>query len=255
MAIANTAVIHPDARLGKNVSVGEYCVIEADAEIGDDCFLDTHVVVKSKVRMGTGNRISSFTTLGGLPQHTRHNPDESHPLIIGNHNVFREHISVHLGTVEPTVIGDNNYIMIQTHIGHDCQIGNQCTIGGTVIAGHVRVGNNAVLALNAIHQFCRIGDYAMLAGGAAIRKDVPPFVLVGSNPVAVYKLNSVALRRAGISRERINALSDCYRLFKTILYRDTSLDILSQHNIPATEDVIYLINWLQQPSSAVSTVR
>ena len=210
-----TAIIDNSAEIGEGVEIGPFCVVEAGVTIGPGCRLDSRVVVKSGVVMGEENEIGEGSILGGRAQHIA-NPAEGGTISIGDRNKFRENVTVHrafkLGDI--TRIGSNNMFMVAVHIAHDCVIGNQAIIVNNVLlAGHVRVDDRAfVSGAVGIHQFCRIGAFAMVGGHAKIVKDVPPYVTVDGFNASVVGLNKVGLRRAGFTPAQLLELKEAYRL-------------------------------------------
>jgi UDP-N-acetylglucosamine acyltransferase len=195
--------------------MGPLCVVEADTEIGDGCRLESHVVVKSGTVLGMANYIAEGAILGGLPQHKRA-MGNSGRLIIGHRNTIREHVTVHRGLTasDETRLGDDNLLMVNAHVAHDCQVGDHTILANNVmLAGHVTVGDRAYLSgAVAVHQHCRIGAFAMVGGQAHIVKDVPPFVTVDGMSSLIVGLNAVGLRRAGFSAEQMSELKRAYRL-------------------------------------------
>ncbi len=214
-SIHPTAIVSPQARLGAGVTVGPYAIIEEHVEIGDDCEIGPHVVVHNYVRMGVGNKIHSHAVIGDLANDISFDPSLETWVEIGDHNVMREYFTIHRSTKEgeATRLGSHGYLMAHTQISHDCQVGDYATFAtSAIIAGHVHLGDRVTLGGNlAVHQFCRIGSFAMCAGFIAIRKDVLPFTMVGGEPVKHYRLNSVGLRRNGIKGEDYRLLEKAFR--------------------------------------------
>lgn len=214
MTIHPLAAVSPDARLGVGVSVGAFATIEAGVELGDFCTVAPGAVVKAGVRAGCHNEFGEHCVVGGAPQHAAR-PQQVGDLTIGDHNVFREYVTVHralkVGTA--TVIGDRNYIMATAHVGHDCVIGNYCIFAnGALLGGHVTVEDRAfVSGAVAVHQFCRIGRLAMVGGHARVVQDIPPYMLVDGQSGCIVGLNIVGLKRSGHSAEDIAELKSAYR--------------------------------------------
>lgn len=210
-----SAVISSTARLGSNLSIGPFCVIEDDVEIGDRCQLAAGVVIKRGTRIGEGNEICEGAVLGGRPQHVRAG-NQAGRLIVGDGNVIREYATLHCGLTPDTttIVGSNNMIMVHAHVAHDCHIGDHTIIANNVmLAGHVTVDDRAYLSgAVAVHQFCRIGRLAMVGGQAHVNQDVPPYVTVDGQSSLIVGLNVVGLRRAGISSDEIRQLKEAYRL-------------------------------------------
>ena len=197
------SVIHPTAKIGNNVSIGHFSYIGENVTIGDHCVIGNHVVIERNTFVGSRNKIFRGSIIGQDPQHKNYRGEESF-LIIGNDNIIREYVTINLGTKEGgniTKIGDSNYIMAYVHIAHDVLIGhNNSIVNATQIAGHVEIGNNAVIGgMSQIHQFCKIGDMAMIAMQSRINMDVAPYILVDGNPSKLIGLNTVGLKRNGLT--------------------------------------------------------
>lgn len=218
MEIHPTAVISPTAKIGEDVEIGPFCVVEAGVTIGDGCKLASHVVIKQDTTLGPNNQIAEGSILGGMPQHINV-PENPGGVVVGSGNTIRENVTVHraLEEDEATIIGNNNLLMINAHVAHDCRVGNNTIFANNVmLAGHVTVGDRAYLSgAAAAHQFCRIGSLAMVGGQSHITKDVPPYVTVDGLSSLVVGLNQVGLRRAGFSVEDVRRLKAAYR----VIYR------------------------------------
>lgn len=215
MNIHPLAIVSPEAQIGRDVCIGPFAVIESDVVIGDRCRLASHVVVKNGTRLGPDNEICEAAVLGGMPQHIQKPP---HPgmLSLGSGNTIREQVTLHRAMKEDaaTILGDNNYLMANTHVAHDCRLGNNIIMAnGAMLAGHVTVDDRAFISGGAgVHQFCRVGRLAMIGGHAKVVQDVPPFVTVDGGSSTVVGLNLVGLRRSGFSTEEINQLKAAYRM-------------------------------------------
>lgn len=213
------AVVEPGAVIGQNVSIGPFCVIEAGAVVGDGCKLASRVVVKDRTTLGANNDISEGVVLGARAQHAV-DTTPGGVLTIGDNNRIRENATLHRGYANDaaTVIGNNNLIMVNAHIGHDCRVGsNTIIVNGAMLGGHVLVDDRAYISGGvAIHQFCRVGRLAMIGGLAKIVQDVPPYVTIeGGGITEVVGLNRVGLRRNGFTTEDVLQLKQAYR----IIYR------------------------------------
>lgn len=210
-----TAYVAPSAKFGDGISVGPFAVIEAYAEIGDGCQIGAHAIIQPWVRMGSANTVHPTAVLGGLPQDLGFKPETETWVEIGDGNVFREGVTISRATSPggATRIGSECYFMNNAHVGHDCQVGDHNILASQVaLGGHVEVGKRVFFGGGSVvHQFCRIGSYAMLQGLAGINKDVLPFMMVGGRPGKHYRLNLVGLRRAGIDGERLKAVSMAMR--------------------------------------------
>ncbi|HEB95299.1 MAG TPA: acyl-ACP--UDP-N-acetylglucosamine O-acyltransferase [Sedimenticola thiotaurini] len=209
-----TALIDPAAELHPTVEVGPFTIIEDGVTIGEGCRIESAVRIYRGTRMGRDNRVCHGAMLGCEPQDLSFEPARSRPLVIGDHNHFKEGVNVSRGvkTKAGTLIGDHNYLMGNFHVGHDCVIGNHNVLGhGTVLAGHVTIGDHVfVSGVAAIHQFTYIGDRAMIAGCAKIVKDIPPYTIGDGNPARVSGINSIGLRRGGIPAATRRAIKQAY---------------------------------------------
>ncbi|TAL44436.1 MAG: acyl-ACP--UDP-N-acetylglucosamine O-acyltransferase [Methylovulum sp.] len=234
-----TACISDNAVLGDNITVGPFAVIDGDVKIGADCVIGAHAVVQAYVNMGNGNILHPHAVLGGLPQDTGFKAETVSWLSIGDNNVFREGFTAHRASKEnaETRIGSGCYFMGNSHVAHDCSVGNNTIFANNVaIGGHVEIGHNVFMGGAAVvHQFCRVGSFAMVRGTTGLSMDVLPFMLIGGSPGRHYKLNTVGLRRAGITGERYNVLSLAFRLLKN----KQSLDSLHE-----TAELKLLKDWL-----------
>ena len=212
-----TALIEPDARLGAGTTVGPYALIGARVTLGLDCIVGAQVQLMGHTTVGAGNRFHAGAVIGDTPQDLKFGGEPT-GLRIGVSNVFREHVTIHRSAKagEDTVIGDGNLFMVGSHVGHNCQLGSHNIIAnGALLAGHVTLADRAFISGNClVHQFCRVGRLAMMQGGAAISKDLPPFCIArGDNSIS--GLNSVGLRRAGFTTaQRLEIKRAYHRLFR-----------------------------------------
>ncbi len=220
-----SALVDPKARLDDDVEVGPYTVIGAGVSIGAGTSIGPHVVVDGRTTIGRRNRIFPFASIG-LASQDRKYGGEPVSTTIGDDNVIREYVSIHAGTAQDraeTTIGDGNWFLAYTHVAHDCVVGNRTTWSNNAqVAGHVRVDDWAVLGAYAgVHQFCRVGEHAMLAAGAIVLQDVPPYTIVQGYPAVPKGTNSEGLRRRGFTPEQILAVR---RAYKTLYREGLSLD-------------------------------
>lgn len=207
-----TAIIHPEARIGANVRVGPYAVIDAGVDLGADCVVGPHVYLTGATKIGRGNAFHASCVIGDAPQDLKYK-DEPTGLRIGDHNVFREHVTLHRSNklAEDTVIGSNNLFMATAHVAHNCIVGDHVILAnGAMLGGHATVQDRAFISGNClVHQFCRVGMLAIMQGGSAISKDLPPFTVArGDN--GICGLNTIGLRRAGFSAEERLELKKLY---------------------------------------------
>lgn len=215
MRIHPSAIVSPGASIAASVRIGPLSVVEPDVVIGEGCILESHVVIKSGTTLGSDNHVFEGTVLGGLPQHV-HVPDDPGRVVIGSRNTLRENVTVHraLQPDHATVIGDDNLLMVNAHVAHDCHLGDHTIVtNNAMLAGHVTVEDRAYLSgAAAVHQFCRIGTLAMVGGQAHMVQDVPPFVTVDGLSSLVVGLNQIGLRRAGFDLAAVRQLKAAYRL-------------------------------------------
>jgi UDP-N-acetylglucosamine acyltransferase len=207
-------VISPRVRFGNNVEVGALAVIDGDVTIGDNCVIRPGAYLFGPMTLGKGNLICTGVVLGERPQHLKYN-NEPTTVEIGDRNIFREGVTIHRGTTHSmkTVVGNDNFLMANSHIAHDCVVGNRCVLAnGALVGGHCVLEDNAILSGNsALHQFVRMGKLAMLSGCSATTKDIPPFV-VQQNIDTVVGINLIGMRRAGYDRDQINAARAAFKM-------------------------------------------
>ena len=211
-----TAIVDAAAKLGEDVEVGPYCIVGPDVTLGARVKLLSHVVVEGVTSLGEDTVVHPFANLGGPPQHMAHKGEPTR-LVVGARNSIREHVTFHTGTVGGrgvTAIGDDGLYMVDSHVAHDCIVGDRVTLAkGATLGGHVVVGDFVFIGgLAAVHQFGRLGRYAFIGGLAAVTKDVIPHGSVWGNHAHLEGLNLVGLKRRGFPRETINALRAAYRL-------------------------------------------
>lgn len=217
-----TAIVHPRAHLGANVSVGPYSIIGEHVELGDGTQVGAHAVITGHTKIGCDNRIFQFVSLGEVPQDKKY-AGEPTRLEIGDRNMIREFCTFNLGTAQDqgvTRIGNDNWIMAYVHIAHDCQVGNHTIFANNAsLAGHVHLGDHVVLGgFTGVHQFCRVGAHVITAVNSAVYKDIPPYVLAaGSDGAKPNGINSEGLKRRGFSPESIAVIKQAYKT----LYRNS----------------------------------
>ncbi|KFX69960.1 UDP-N-acetylglucosamine acyltransferase [Pseudomonas taeanensis MS-3] len=209
------AIIDPSAKLADDVVVGPWSIVGADVEIGEGTVLGPNVIIKGPTKIGKHNRVYQFSSLGEDTPDRKYKGEPTR-LVIGDHNIIREGVTMHRGTIQDrdeTTVGDHNLIMAYAHIGHDSVIGNHCIlVNNTALAGHVHIGDWAILSgYTLVHQFCHIGAHSFAGMGTAIGKDVPAYVTVSGNPAEARSMNFEGLRRRGFSAEAIQALRRAYK--------------------------------------------
>lgn len=252
-----TAVIASEAELDRDVEVGAYAVIEGKVKIGPGCVIRPAAYLYGPLTLGRGNLVCTGTVLGERPQHLKYQGEPT-SVEIGDHNLFREHVTVHRGTTHSwkTVIGSHNFFMVHAHVAHDCVVGNHCTFAnGSMLGGHCTVADNVILSGNsALHQFVRVGRLAFLSGLSASTKDVPPFV-IQQNIDTVCGLNVVGMRRAGMKHEQIDQVKHAFRiLFREKMTLPAALAKL-ERDFPETGPVREMTDFLHHSQRGISPMR
>lgn len=217
MNVHPTAIVDPKAKIHPSCSVGAYSVIGADVEIGENCRVDSHVAIEGPTKIGAHNHFFPYSSIGMAPQDLSYKGEPTR-LEIGDHNQFREFVTVNRGTVKGgglTRVGSHNLVMAYTHIAHDCMIGNHVILANAAtLGGHVIVEDYATVgALCPVHHFVHIGAHAFIGGGTTITRDVLPFSkTAAARDTHAYGINAVGLERSGFSKERIGKIHHAYKL-------------------------------------------
>jgi len=251
------AVVHPGAKLGQDVQVGPYCVIEEKVEIGDGCILEAFAQVKDYTSMGPGNHVHSYACLGDAPQHLGFKGEETW-VRIGEQNHFREFVTVHRGTPQghkETKIGSHCLFMAYAHVAHDCTIGDHVTVANAVsMAGHVEIGDYAIVSgMAAIQQFARVGEYAFLGGLSGYSNDVPPYMLAQGTRAKLYGPNMIGLKRRGFSSATIGAIKKAYRIiFRSGLMREEALQ-KALDDLPGVPEVARLVEFVKATTRGITS--
>ena len=227
-----TAIISPRAELGSGVEVGPYCVIGDGVMLGDGCVLHNHVTIHGPSRIGARNTFYPSACIGQQSQDLKYKGEPTF-LETGDDNVFREFCTVNRGTLpgSKTIIGSHNHFLAYAHIAHDCVVGSHCIVSNNgTLAGHVVMDDHVILGgLTAVHQFCRIGAYAITGGCSKIVQDVPPYMIADGNPAAIRGVNLVGLQRASFPEEDVRALREAYKaLFMRKQNTSDALDAIAQ---------------------------
>lgn len=252
MSIDQRAVVAKSAKIASDAEVGPFAIIEDDVEIASGVKIWPHAYICSGTTIGEGTHVHMGAVIGNIPQDLAFKGGKTF-VKIGKRNVIREYATIHRGTADgsSTIIGDGCYFMAVSHVGHNCSIGNNVIVAnGALLAGYVEVGNKAFISGNVvIHQFCRIGELAMIGGFSGINKDVPPYMLV-RGPSVVRSLNLVGLRRAKIKREAIGALKEAYKL---IYMSDinTAQALAGMKKMQQSEELSVLIKFIENSKRGI----
>jgi UDP-N-acetylglucosamine acyltransferase len=242
-----SAIIEAGAQVHESARVGPYCIVESDVVIGEGCVLDSNVRVYGGTRLGRFNRLCHGCTIGAEPQDLSFKPELGKPLVIGDHNHFKENVNISRGRhhEQGTLIGNHNYLMAFSHIGHDCHVGDHNIFANTAtLGGHVEMAHHIFLSGHVgVHQFCRIGAYVMIGGISGITQDIPPYVMANGQRAEISGLNLVGLKRNGFDQARRTAIKRAYRvLYKSGLKRDEALGVLrTEHDSPEVREIVRFV--------------
>jgi UDP-N-acetylglucosamine acyltransferase len=247
LGIHPTAIVDPKARLGDGVTVGPNSVIGDRVLIGEGSTIGSHCVITGHTVLGRRNKVFTGAVLGSEPQDVKYHGEETY-LEIGDENVIREYVTINPGTGEgsKTVIGNDNWIMIQAHVGHNCVIQNHVKLAnGVMLGGHALIEDYATVGGGTpVHQYVRIGRFAMIGGGFRVVQDVVPYMMAGDEPLRIYGLNQVGLERHNVPKESIETLKKAHKvIFRRNLTLKEALKVLSEE-FPPLEEIKHLIGFL-----------
>ena len=244
--ISPLSYIHPDAILGDNNIIGPFCYIDKNTVIGDNNVLQNSVTINFGARIGNGNEIFPGASLSTKPQDLKFQGEET-TCEIGDNNSIRECVTISRGTASKgtTKLGNNNLLMENMHIAHDCILGNNLIIGNsTKFAGEVVVDDFAIISATClIHQFCHIGGYVMFQGGSRTSQDIPPFIIAGKEPIRYAGVNKIGLRRRGYTVEQIDRIHEAYRLLYSKGILAEGIEEI-KNNLPLTPEIQYIIDFV-----------
>lgn len=256
--IHETAIIHPSAVIGKDVTVGPYAVIDENTEIGDGCVIGAHVTIHPYTKIGKNCRFFPGCSIGAVPQDLKFVGEKTYT-IIGDGGTFRECCTVNraVGEGNETRIGNNILMMAYTHVAHNCIVGNNVIMSNVAtLAGHVIVEDRAVIGgLSAVHQFCKIGRNVMIGGMARVNQDVPPFMICAGDPAFVSGLNSVGLSRAGMPVEERSELKKAFRIiYRSGLSLQEAISTMEQE-LSSSEPIEHLLRFLRNVERGIIRTR
>ena len=244
------------AKLGPGVRIGAYAIVGDEAELGEGCVVHPHAAVSGPAKYGRNNVFYSFCAVGGDPQDYTFRGERTE-LVVGDGNIFREYVTVSRGTVKGggvTRIGNENFFLAYSHVGHDDQIGNQTIfVNGATLAGHVAVEDFATIgSFSVVHQFCRVGRYAYVGACTVIMQDVPPFSrVVTERETKSYGVNTIGLEREGFSKERLQTLSKAFRLMSRSKMNTTQALAEMRAKLGSSEDVQELIRFIESAERGI----
>ncbi|CUR53854.1 Acyl-[acyl-carrier-protein]--UDP-N-acetylglucosamineO-acyltransferase [Serratia symbiotica] len=217
--VHSSAIVEQGAIIGAYAYIGAFCYIGSQVKIGNKTILKSHVVVNGITKIGCNNQIYQFSTIGEKNQDLKYEGEPTR-VEVGDHNCIRESVTIHRGTTQGsglTKIGNNNLLMVNVHIAHDCIVGNTCVLANNAtLAGHVEIDDYVIIGgMTAIHQFCIIGTHVIVGGCSAVTQDVPPFIIAQGNHATPFGINIIGLKRHGFDKDKIQAIRNAYK----ILYR------------------------------------
>lgn len=248
------AYIHPGAKVAQNAVIEPFTTIHNNVTIGSGTWIGSNVTIMEGARIGDNCRIFPGAVIAAVPQDLKFDGEETE-VIIGNNTTIRECVTVNRGTkaLGYTQIGDNCLIMATTHIAHDCEIGNNCILAnGSMVAGHVSIGDFAILSgLVAVHQFTHIGEHSLVSGGSLVRKDVPPFVKAGKEPLSFIGINSVGLRRRGYTSEKISEIQSIFRILYQKNYNTTQAIEILETEMDATPERDRILQFIRNSQRGI----
>ena len=250
------AIVSPEAKIGAGVEVGAFAVVGAGVELGEGCVLYPHAVVDGPARFGARNAFYPFCVIGGDPQDYTFR-GERVELEAGEGNIYRECVTIGRGTVKggkTTRVGDNNFFLAYSHVGHDCQVGsNTLFVNGATLAGHVTVEDFVTVgAFSPVHQFCRLGRYAYIGANSVITQDVLPFsLIVTERETKCFGPNTIGLERRGFSAERIKTLQKAFRLLLRSRKNTTQALEEMRKTLADSEDVREMIEFVEKAERGI----
>jgi len=248
------AYVHPGAKIAKNVVIEPFTTIHNDVVIGEGTWIGSNVTIMEGARIGKNVSIFPGAVISAIPQDKKFE-DEDTTTVIGDNTTIRECVTINRGTSDrmKTVVGNNCWIMAYCHIAHDCVVGDNCIFSNnSTLAGHITVGDHVVLAgMAAVQQFCQIGSHAFVTGGSLVRKDVPPFVKAGREPLSYVGINSVGLRRRGFELEKIREIQDIYRILYQKNYNVSQAVQIIEAEMSATNERDEIIEFIKNSKRGI----
>lgn len=252
--IHSTALVDPDASIGRDVTIGPWVIVGPEVTIGDGCRIGPRVTLERNVRLAERVEVGSGSILGGPPQDLKYRGEETW-VEVGAGTIIREYCTINRATVATgrTTVGEQCYLMSYVHLAHDCHVGNGVVIANsTQLGGHVTIHDRAILSgLNGVHQFVTIGSLAFIGGATRVNQDVPPYVKAVGNPMELYGLNTIGLQRAGFEPEVVAALKRAYRLFFNSELNLTQALERARTDLPASPEVESFISFVESSTRGV----
>lgn len=254
--IHETAIVDPKAEIDENVTIGPYSIISRDVQVAAGTSIGSHAVIEPYVSIGPNCQIFQYAAIGAPPQSLKFQGEKTF-VKIGPNNIIREFVTIHRGTSfggGMTEIGEENFIMAYSHIAHDCRIGNKVVLSNnTTLGGHITIEDHATVGgLVAVHQFVRIGKFAFVGGKAAVVKDIPPYMIASGDRAKLHGLNSVGLKRQGLSNHTLSKLKKAYRLiFRFGLTLNESIERVKAE-VEMVPEVVHLIEFIKASQRGIT---
>lgn len=249
-----TAIVDAQAEIGPGTIIGPYCIVQGGVVLGPDCWLQHHVTLSGPMVAGARNKFYAYCSIGQQTQDLKYLGEPTY-LEIGSENTFREFVTVNRSTASTgkTLIGNCGNFLAYSHIGHDCTVGDAVVFSNNgTLAGHVQVGDHAIMGgLTAVHQFCRLGRYAITGGCSKIVQDIPPFMIADGNPAKVRGINLVGLERTGFAPESIKIIKEAFRLIYRSKYNTRQAIEAIQQELPASEEINQIVEFIQQSERGI----
>lgn len=251
--VSPLAYVHPETKLGDNNIIGPFCFIDRNTIIGNNNVMQNGVTINYGARIGNNNEFFPGVSISTKPQDLKFKGEDT-LCEIGDHNSIRENVTISRGTASAgtTKIGNNNLLMENMHVAHDCVLGSNCIIGNsTKFAGEVVIDDNAIVSAAILcHQFCHIGGYVMIQGGCRFSLDIPPYIIAGKEPTRYAGINIVGLRRHGFSNELIDKIHEAYRLLYSKGLMKEGIEEIKK-NLDITPEIQYIIDFVSSSKRGI----
>ncbi|MEP6777520.1 MAG: acyl-ACP--UDP-N-acetylglucosamine O-acyltransferase [Chthoniobacterales bacterium] len=249
-----TAIVDPSAEIGAGTTIGPYCIVGSGVVLGPECWLQHHVTLCGPMRAGRQNKFYAYCSIGQQTQDLKYQREPTY-LEIGDENSFREFVTVNRSTTSEgkTRIGNCGNFLAYSHIGHDCTVGDAVVFSNNgTLAGHVQIGDHAVIGgLTAVHQFCRIGRYAITGGCSKIVQDIPPFMIADGNPAQVRGINLVGLERSAFPPENVKLIKEAFRLiYRSKLNTGQAIQAI-RNQLPRNIEIDQIVEFIEQSERGI----
>jgi UDP-N-acetylglucosamine acyltransferase len=249
-----TAIVDPGAEIGAGTIVGPYCVIGTNVALGENCWLQHHVTLQGPTQAGAKNKFYAYCSIGQQTQDLKYAGEPTY-LEIGDENTFREFVTVNRSTTKDgkTRVGSRGNFLAYSHVGHDCTVGDEVVFSNNgTLAGHVQVGDNAVMGgLTAVHQFCRIGRFAITGGCSKIVQDIPPFMIADGNPAEIRGVNLVGLERKNYPADKIKLIKEAFRLIYRSKYNTAQALEAVRKELPQSDEVREIVEFIEKTERGI----